>query len=272
MAQRVMAMAAPSTPLARDIYLGTKGLDVVAVKRALSRAGYMQWGTFTQTWGDFAKLACHNFQKDHNLRPAGYGPRTHDKLLNTRAKGKPGEWAYDNLSIEYMHTEYVTLRITPEQRIRALGIQMCRYLYEHSVHIGYSQGRPSWLGHLGDPPPDGLDCSGLANVAHYAGGARNPNIEAGIRLPWNGEGYTGTLIAGGTKTTKDKLKPLDLVFYGFTTKPSPAFSYGAPTHVAVWEGDQAESVFSMGHYPMGHYHYNYGMYINCFVTYNVLPL
>lgn len=262
-------MSAPTSLLARPIYLGTKGTDVLAVKRALSRAGYIQWGTFTETWGEYARIACHNFQKDHGLAPAGYGIRTHAKLLNTHKKGS-SEWAFDARALQLMHEQYILSHTTPEQRIRSKGIQMCRYLYEHSRSIAYSQARPYPLIHLGDRVPSRLDCSGLAGECHYAAGARNPNVQGGVRLPWNGEGYTGTLIAGGMKTTRDKLKPLDLVFYGFTRRAEPAFPYGSPTHVAVWEGENS-MVFSMGHYPMIHARYDYRSDINCYVTYNVVP-
>ena len=263
-------MSAPSVVLARSLYLGTNGIDVVAVKRALSRAGYMQWGTFTETWGENARNANHAFQKAHHIPLAGYGPITHHTLLNTRRKGSKTEWAWDSLSLNLMQEEYTKIHVSPEDRIRTQGMQMCHYLYEHSIGIGYSNHRPSWLGHLGSTPPSYMDCSGLASVAHYAAGAKNPNIEEGIRLPWNGEGYTGTLLAGGRKVPSvHYLKPLDLIFYGFTTNPGPAFPYGSPTHVAVYDG--AGMVFSMGHYPMGHYVWNYGQSINCYVTYNVVP-
>jgi hypothetical protein len=231
----------------------------------------MQWGTFTETWGDYARTANHNFQKDHGIPLAGYGPITHHTLLGTHKAGSKTEYAYDSLSITMMNQEYVLLHISPENRIRSQGMQMCYYLYEHSGGIAYSQARPSWLGHLGDTPPNHMDCSGLAGVAHYAGGAKNPNIEAGVRLPWNGEGYTGTLLAGAARRVSSvaSLKPLDLIFYGFTTRSSPAFPYGSPTHVAVYDGHGM--VFSMGHYPMGHFVYNYGQSINCYATYNVVP-
>lgn len=262
-------MAHPSTPLARPLYLGTKGKDVVAVKRSLSRAGYMQWGSFTEVYGEHARVAVHDFQKDHGLAPAGYGQRTHNALLAAHRKGS-SEWAWDSYSITLMHEEYVLLHISPEERIRKQGIQMLRYLYEHSLVTAYSQARPYPLIHLGDPVPRRLDCSGLAGLSHYAAGARNPNVQGGYRLPWNGEGYTGTLLNGGTRTTKDRLKPLDFVFYGFTTRVTDAFPYGSPTHVAIWEGE-GDNVFSMGSYPMRHTYYRYRHDINCYVTYDVVP-
>jgi hypothetical protein len=262
-------MPAPSTPLARSIILGTKGKDVLAVKRALSRAGYMEWTSFTDVAGQFCIQSIHNFQHDVGLAPAGYGERTHAKLLATRKKGSKTEWAWDSLSINLMHEEYVLLHTTPEQRIRSAIIQAIKNLYAHRASIAYEQNRPYPLYTLGGPIPKYLDCSGTFSTCHYAAGAKNPNVYDGARMPWNGEGFTGTLLAGGAKTTRDKLKPGDAVMYGFTTDPSPAFPYGSPTHIAMWAGDG--TVYSMGHYPMGHYNFDYGQQINCYVTYNVVP-
>src|SRR3954471_5077361 len=99
----------PSTPLARNLMIGTRGPDVVGVKRALSRAGYMEWGAFTQTYGDRARVAVHELQKDLKFKPAGYGPRTHQGLLRKHRKDHGGEWAWDNTALTLMHEEYVKL-------------------------------------------------------------------------------------------------------------------------------------------------------------------
>lgn len=257
-------MAAPSTPLARPIILGTKGKDVLAVKRALSRAGYIDWTTFTSTAGPYFKTAVNAFQKHVGLAPAGYGPRTHEALLATRKEGSKTEWAWDSYSITLEHEVYVAIHQSPETRIRMAIIQSAKNIYAHRYSVAYSQDRPFALYTLGGPVPSQLDCSGFVTDCHHGGGARNPN-----KRPYDGEGYTGTLLDGGTQTTRDKLKPGDLVFYGFTTQASAAFPYGSPTHVALWVGDG--TVYSNGHYPMGHYNVFYGQSINCYVTYNVVP-
>jgi len=48
-------------PFCRPLRPGARGLDVVAVKRTLSRAGFMRWGAFTQAWGTGATEACRRF-------------------------------------------------------------------------------------------------------------------------------------------------------------------------------------------------------------------
>lgn len=263
-------MAAPSVPLARPIILNTKGVDVLAVKRALGRAGYLPWTKFTDVAGPYFIKAVHQFQKDHGLAPAGYGIRTHTKLVATRKKGSKTEWAWDAYSIQLEHQEYVATHISPETRIRNAILQAARNLYAHRSSIAYSQARPYPLYTMGGAIPTHLDCSGFAADCYHAAGAKNPNVYYGRgTAPWDGEGYTGTLLAGGTRTTLDKLKPGDLIFYGFTTHVEPAFPYGSPTHVAVYDG--AGGVYSNGSYPMGHYKVYYGQQINCYVTYDVTP-
>jgi peptidoglycan hydrolase-like protein with peptidoglycan-binding domain len=68
-------VSAPSVPRAREIREGMHGDDVVAVKRALSRAGYLRWGTFTAVWDAGAIAAVKPFQDDHGVPPGpGTGP------------------------------------------------------------------------------------------------------------------------------------------------------------------------------------------------------
>lgn len=263
-------MAAPNVPLARPIILNTKGRDVIAVKRALSRAGYLDWTKFTDVAGPYFVKAVHAFQKHVGLPNAGYGERTHYALVHTRKKGSKTEWAWDAYSISLEHEKYVLLHQSPEVRIRAGIIQAARNIYAHRYSVAYSQSRPYPLYSMGGPIPSHLDCSGFASDCYHAAGAKNPNVYYGVgRAPWDGEGYTGTLLAGGVRTTLDRLKAGDLVFYGYTLHPTQAFPYGAPTHVAVFDG--AGGVYSNGHYPMGHYKVYYGLSINCYVTYDVTP-
>jgi len=258
-------MAAPTTPLARPIISGTTGQDVLAVKRALSRAGYIDWTQFTNVAGPFFMDAIHKFQHDHKIKPAGYGPHTHSVLLSTHKKGSK-DWAWDSYSIGLEHAEYVLLHTTPEQRIRSAILQAAQNIYAHRESVAYSNRRPFPLYSMGGPIPAFIDCSGYAIDCYHAAGARCP-VSGGS---YDGEGYTGSLLSAGKKVASAHyLKPGDLIFYGYTTRPSLAFPYGSPTHVAVYDGNGG--VYSNGHHPMGHYPDYYGLAINCYVTYNVVP-
>lgn len=242
---------------------------MVAIKHPLSRAGYMEWGQFTPVYGDRTRAAVHELQKDLKLNPAGYGPRTHQGLLRKHREDHPSEWAWDSFALTVMHEEYVKLHESPEVRIRRGIIQMWRYLYVYRMRMAYSQSRPYKLIKLGDPVPRSYDCSGFVAEGHYAAGARNPNVYQGSRMPWNGEGYTGTLVAGGTRCSRLDLELGDLLFYGFTRHSSPAFPYGSPTHVAGWAGNNM--IFTFGSYPLKYTYYNYRSDLNFCMHYNVVP-
>ena len=64
-----------------------RGVDVLAVKRALSRAGYLRWGNFTPLWGEFAAKAAKKFQQDNGIAPV-----TGFCLFFPAASVNGGEW------------------------------------------------------------------------------------------------------------------------------------------------------------------------------------
>ena len=79
------------------------GDDVLAVKRVLSRAGFLPWTDFTNTYGKDTEEACRQFQESVGIGspPKGhYGPSTHDALCNALRAGHPDEEAWDAYSIE----------------------------------------------------------------------------------------------------------------------------------------------------------------------------
>jgi hypothetical protein len=243
-------MSDAGAPFTRTLKLGVNGEDVIAVKRALSRVGVMEWGRFTPVYGDHARDAVRLLQRQHRIGVDGiYGPVTHRLLDGLHRKAKPSEWAFDRLAVRLMVAEYHLLTDHPGLHIRKTIVAAAAWWYAHRSSIAYSQARPFWLG---KPPgvPTRMDCSGFVSVCHYAGGAPNPN-----RRPWDGLGYTGTLMLGGERCGYRDLELGDLVFYGYTTRPSAAFPYGSPTHVALFDGHGG--VYSMGSYPMGHYPVSY---------------
>lgn len=257
-----MPSSPPSVPRCRGIIEGTQGDDVVAVKRALSRAGYIRWGNFTPLWGAFAVKAAKRFQRDKDIKPVTgfYGPRMHAALVKTRRKGSRTAWAFDGYSIALMREFCARLAEEPEERIRSRIVAEARRLYAHRANIAYAQERPFALER---PPfiPPRMDCSEFVTVCHFVGGAPDPNGRN-----YDGLGYTGTLIAHGERCSSRELEAGDLAFYGITTNPSPAFPVGSPTHVALYDGDGG--VYSMGSHPMGHYPLRYRT-VNHFRHYDV---
>jgi hypothetical protein len=235
-----MASSPPSVRRCRLISLGTKGVDVIAVKRALSRAGYISWGPFTALWGQFAAEAARQFQRDNRIEPVTgwYGPKTHQALVKKHRKNSATEWAFDAYSIRLMDQSCAELTQMPDKRIDDAIVAEAARLYAHRNEINYVQSRPFAL----KPPPfvpRELDCSAFATVCHFVAGSPDPNGRN-----YDGGGYTGSLTNHGVRCAERDLDPGDLVFYGRTTTATPAFPIGSPTHVAVYDGDGG--VFSQG--------------------------
>jgi hypothetical protein len=245
--------APPDVPRGREIWQGMQGDDVVAVKRALSRAGYMRWGNFSPVWGAGAIAAVQPFQRDHGVPPGPgtYGPLTHAALVATHAKGSDAKWAYDNHSIALMKRFCTQLVTRPDTATRTAIVGEAARLYANREHIDYFQVprpvRPK------RPPevPSRLDCSLFVTACYFAAGALDPN-----GFHHSGYGYTGTLIKNGKRCSIHELEPGDLVFYGSTPrdKANETFPVGSPTHVALYDGS---GVYSQGgphpHDRMGHY-------------------
>jgi hypothetical protein len=107
-------------------------------------------------------------------------------------------------------TMRATLVATAEKALRNKG----DYLYR--------QIRPYPGSLFGDTKPILLDCSSFVTLIYKTAGAPDPN-----RRNYDGEGFTGTLWANGTKTNDPQ--PGDLCFYG---EPSTTNA-----HVALYIGD-----------------------------------
>jgi len=118
---------APAVPFTRPLYPPShdKGpvpddVDVVAVKRAISRAGFWPWQDFDDTYSEtFADNGVRPFQQTNGLSATGnYGEATHDKLRNTHLKGSATEWAFDQVSIRLMQD---AVEGPPAPKVPALG-------------------------------------------------------------------------------------------------------------------------------------------------------
>ena len=235
-------MPPPDVPRAREITEGMRGDDVIAVKHALSRAGYLRWGAFTPLWGPSVIAAAQHFQNDHGVPPGpgSYGPLTHAALVGTHRKGRAGEWAFDAHSIALMQRFCDHVADAPATAIRGAIVAEAARLYARRDQIDYTQDRPF---PLVEPQslPEQLDCSGFVTVCHFVGKATDPN-----GLGYNGQGYTGTLMSTGFRCSQSELEPGDAVFYGSTSAAdaSGAFPAGSPTHVALYDGDGG--VYSQG--------------------------
>lgn len=252
-----MSTAAPNVRFFRELREGMSGSDVIAHKRALSRArpDLYEWAQFTPYAGPFFLDAVVRWKQSKGLGTQRVlGGRAHESLERTHRKGSATEWAFDSRAIQLAQDYYDAHSKTPEQRVREAIVAAAAYWYSHRSQIMYSQyrpfqrGRPPWV-------PSRWDCSGFVTCCYEAGGAPDPNGRG-----YDGLGYTGTLIEHGSPVAKANLKAGDLVFYG-SSWGKPGFPAGSPTHVAVYAGNGL--VYSMGSYPMGLYAVGYRPINHC---------
>jgi hypothetical protein len=101
----------PAVPFTRPLYPPSHakgpvddGVDVVAIKRAISRAGWWPWQAFDDTYSEaFAMDGVAGFQESVKISATGnYGSATHAELVAAHRKGSVTEWAFDEVSIRLM--------------------------------------------------------------------------------------------------------------------------------------------------------------------------
>lgn len=187
-------------PFHRTIRFGSRGSDVIAVKRALSHAGYMKWptdATWSRNYGPILRSAVHRFQKRYGLKQGAYEINTHRKLVSL---GHFDKWGAHLMAISPRPRGQ-------DQSHRDKIVATMLWAYHHRDQIHYAQSRPI-DGH-GHPYklPLSTDCSGISTDAYEWSGAHDPN-----GFGFNGEGWTGTLAKHGIQTFT--IKGGDLNFYG----------------------------------------------------------
>lgn len=178
-------------PHPRDLRKGMKGKDVLALQRALSRAGYHSWNLRTGQFGDQLEKDVKRFQQKTGLHVDGvYGTATHAKLAR---------W-YTLFEINLILQVKVE---TPQQKAQRLFIAASMYLYNVRGRVHYTQGwsRMSivkWhlraLALLQGAGPLYEDCSSLMTGLYYVAGVPDPND-----FGYNGLGYTGTMAVRGQR-------------------------------------------------------------------------
>jgi len=216
-------VSAPAVPFVRQLKLGSTGQDVIAIKRALSRGGWMEWGAFTALYGPHMVNAVKALEKTKGLKQTGvYMFTRHEALRKSRRQGTTNEWAFDALSISILKGEAVS----PEERMRQRIVDAAVYGIVKRDVIHYAQIRP--MTDMGPPPnvPNTMDCSWFATWCYMSGGAPDPN---GRNYSSPILGYTGTMYPRGRAVSVVELKLGDLVFYGWRD--------GIPTHMGVYIGN-----------------------------------
>lgn len=195
--------------LKRTLKPGAHGMDVIGMKRALTKAGYRRAHPKESTWyGPSAVAQVRKYQRAHGLTgDAVYGPRTHAKLAQY----------YDEYGI------WLLGQAPTQSPWRDAIVNTALFEYHNRWAVHYTQGpwRMYGVRHHWFPPKvtPYEDCSSLATLVYAVGTGwkLDPN-----GLGFNGLGFTGTLASHGWRV--QKAKPGSLCFWG----PRPTFS-----HVAI---------------------------------------
>ena len=227
----------------------TTGVDVEAVKGAVSRAGYWMWNNFNQVYTDeFAYGGALGggikaFQLDTGIKKKNdatlgiYDAPTHKKLLTVRVPaGAPhaGERAFNAYLIRQYESQVI---LSSSELAMARLWDICDLLVSREPDVEYTMDRPVEE-ILWDAPrfPIEFDCSGSTiAIAKWAGFTRSPDPIYG----YTGYGYTGSLLQGGFAIARSQITSLvrnHLVL---------AFWHGRRTdHVAIVKSET--KVFSHG--------------------------
>jgi cell wall-associated NlpC family hydrolase len=94
-------------------------------------------------------------------------------------------------------------------QIRAAIVAWCKWAIANEPQIHYAQERPMPIKRAVRALPLTTDCSGFATLAYMYAGAPDPN-----GCGYNGQGYTGTMLARGRRINLRAANPGDLVVFG----------------------------------------------------------
>jgi cell wall-associated NlpC family hydrolase len=163
---------------------GATGSAVVELQQLLTRAGYSP-GAADGHFGAMTKTAVMNFQRARGLTADGIvGPMT---------------WAALRAS---------TPAPAPVGGLREKIVAEARWGLTNTAAIHYKQDRPIDGLNQRRKLPLYTDCSGFVTLCYKWAGAGDPN-----GLGFNGQGYTGTLLAFLTDVPQSQVKPGDLVLW-----------------------------------------------------------
>lgn len=180
----------PSDPRGPD-----KGKTAEALKRAVSRLGYLPWTDFDQHYNKNLEDAMKKFQQRAGLSASGqYGKGSWDKLraaVVPKEMPNGGEYALDRYARTLLQAEAgEQADSTDEERVQAAIAEFWRIAIVHSSVWHYSQARP---GDVSVDPAGGgpSDCSLMVIQAHhYAKRKTGLNVPDPAKQNWTGYGNT----------------------------------------------------------------------------------
>jgi hypothetical protein len=178
----VRALFPPSDPRKSE-----GGQDVVAHKRAMSRAGHWPWRPFDDDYSELFSEAVKRFQKNVGIQATGlWGRPTQNALANEKAPEHPHEFAYDKVAIMLLNQEKKAREKPNEQRKAEVLLVYCNQFDGPYVWGGEHDGSV-----IGDSPHAGYDCSSSCSSALAKVGLLGSNVAhvSGWFKTWGNPGY-----------------------------------------------------------------------------------
>jgi hypothetical protein len=178
----------------------TPGDDIIAVKRAISRAGWWKWQEFSDDYtngfafGDANGGGVWGFQKKRGIDPTGnYGEKTHKALRNAKVPPDgehPGEPAFDAYAAD-LYRGYKVPAENPEQRIRDKIVEFCNRGLKNPQCWNYYQVRAIDISVTPDAGEIYTDCSGsVIQAYHFAKRETGLAVKDPAKQNWSGYGNT----------------------------------------------------------------------------------
>ncbi len=156
-----------SIPFVRPLYPPSSprksegGQDVVAVKRAVSRAGYWLWQPFDDRYSEAFSLAVKKLRVEHGLKASQtYDEKTQAVLAELPVPEHPGEKPFDMVALQLLAEEEKRREKPPAQQKAEELLAYCKLF----------DGPYAWGGEhdgslVDDDPHDGYDCSSSVSSA-----------------------------------------------------------------------------------------------------------
>jgi hypothetical protein len=196
-------------PLKRPLYAPASGYkqsspgdDIIAVKRAVSRAGCWRWQEFSDDYtngfafGDENGTGVLGVQKKRGIKnPSGnYGEKTHESLRKMKVPSgaeHAGEDVFDAKACELYKGHKVPSDGSAEQRVRDEIVEFCTRGLKAPQCWNYLLARPIAVSITPDKGEIYSDCSGsVIQAYHFAKRNTGLNVPDPAKQNWSGWGNT----------------------------------------------------------------------------------
>jgi hypothetical protein len=168
------------------------GLDVIGVKRAVSRAGFWPWQEFDDAYNERFATAVAKLKAHYKIKPAGknWTEKTQTFVANLKAEDHPTEFCFDATAVALMEQEARKREKPHEQEIAEQMLAYCKLF-----HDGYCYGGEHDGTFLDDDPGDCFDCSSSCSsvLAKFGLLGYSTAIVSGTFMHW-GEAGRGKYV------------------------------------------------------------------------------